>query len=238
MFFVAGRNASTNPVRSARNSFFRAVTLEQVITIAGRGIRAIRSASNDIDLGSNIPYSSFCNDGDTIWRIVAGTGTTASVAQAHNLSTGARDSTKDITLLAPTGGNARLFTGGLYDGTRIYFIEPGANLDHTANTYTGYARAWIASTRTRDAENDIELGNGPWLRGGYHDGTIWFLFTQRGGVARLPGTPTNDGLRAYSQPESKTRYSIYIGTQRMGRVFIGNTEYNAIYRGDELIWRK
>ena len=74
--------------------------------------------------------------------------------------------------------------GGASDGTTLWFVDDDADA----------ARAYVASTRARDAASDITLGSGNWSQGGLGDGTtLWFLDNrQDNAVAYTAATGARD----------------------------------------------
>lgn len=94
------------------------------------------------------------SNGTTIWLI----NRTNNKAEAYDISTKTRDTSKDITL------GSGSWNAAITDGTTFWFLD---------NT-TEFARAYNANTRARDSAKDISLGTGSWSAAVSDGVTLWF----------------------------------------------------------------
>ena len=157
-------------------------TVSVTITRGGRSasdsLRATVSADYatvDISLGASITWNGAFTNGTTVWAIRQ-----QGDARAFVLSSGARDSSKDISLGSGT------WYGGFTDGTTAWVVYGQTNS----------LRAFVLSSGARDSSKDISLGNGTW-RGGFTDGTTAWVSDNTTKVLRA--FTLSDGTRDSSK---------------------------------------
>ena len=136
------------------------------------------SSLDSISISNNNNGTLVSNSIDTIWIA----HTSGNTAQAYNSTTGARESSKDITI-----GRGD-WEGGVYLNNTLYFIDNN----------TRYARAYNATTRARESSKDINLGlisSEDFFSGGFDNNNLWFIEKETTG----PPSGRSAHIRVYTQ---------------------------------------